>query len=236
MRINENEVHIWLIDINEIINYKGYEDLLDGNERIRGKNLLSEILRKNHIVSHYAARDILSNYLNVPLNQIPLTYTKFHKPFLIKNPLKIEFNLTHSHDIALLGITKTFRIGIDIERMSPLQNQRDIEKLILSQKELTWLSKRDDQEKCEAFYRLWTAKEAIMKGIGEGFYFGTENIDLAMPDDLSDRISLTIQSCPKESPEWTVQNFIPHGEHMGALATKQPVHSLSQFQWKNLNR
>lgn len=233
MEIKENEVHTWLIDMDKIINYEDYEVFLNENERLRGKKLLSDKLKKNHIISHFATREILSYYLNIPLIQIPLTDTKFNKPYLRQNPLKIEFNLTHSHDLALLAITKIFRIGIDIERMSPLQDQEDIEKLILSQKEHNWLFKRDDQEKCESFYRLWTAKEALMKGIGEGFHFGIENIDFEMPQYLSGRIGLVIHSHPEESLEWTVLNFKPQEKYMGALATKQPVLSFSQFQWKD---
>lgn len=232
MEINENEIHIWVIDANETNHYEHYEDFLNENERLRVKNFLCENLKKNHMVSHFATRNILSHYLNIPPAQIPIIYSEHHKPYLRENPTQVQFNLSHSHGISLLGITKAFKIGMDIEKIEAIQNQSDVEKMILSQNEYNWLSSRPSSEKCESFYRLWTAKEAVMKGFGAGFHFGIENVEFQMPQNFSDRINVKIHSHPEELLEWTVQNFIFSDQYMGAFATEQPIHSVSQFKWE----
>lgn len=232
MEINENEIHIWIIDANETSVYGNYEDYLNDNERLRVKNFLTENLKKNHIVSHFATRDILSHYLNIPPIQIPIIYSEHHKPYLQENPTQVQFNLSHSHGVSLLGITKTYEIGMDIEKIEIIENQRDIEKMILTQNECNWLSSRSCSRNCESFYRLWTAKEAVLKGIGDGFHFGIENVEFQMPLNLSDRINVQIHSHPEESLQWTVQNLPFLDKYMGAYATKQPIHSVSQFNWE----
>lgn len=230
MKITENEVHIWVIRLDLDYDHKNYQKHLNEIEKQTADNMQAQKIKKNHVVCHFATHEILSRYLNIALDSIPFTYSKFFKPFLLQNEKQVEFNLTHSSSIALLGVTKKFRIGIDIEKIKPIDNREDVEKLVFTNKERLWIAQQQiDQD--EKFYRLWTAKESLIKGIGEGFYFGPEKLDCHMSNDLTDRVDLRITPFPEESPQWTIHNFIPEITYMGAFATKQPVKSFSQFVW-----
>uniref|UniRef100_UPI0019D6D949 4'-phosphopantetheinyl transferase family protein n=1 Tax=Anaplasma marginale TaxID=770 RepID=UPI0019D6D949 len=53
------------------------------------------------------------NYLNLDPKQIQFKYSDRGKPSLADNSL--EFNLSHSQDLAIYGFTKNRKIGVDLE-------------------------------------------------------------------------------------------------------------------------
>jgi 4'-phosphopantetheinyl transferase len=90
-----------------------------------------------------------------------LAYGEKGKPYLLDNTLK--FNLSHSGDFVVLAVSDT-EIGVDIEKIKPYN--KAVAKRCFTSAELEWLSEENTNE---AFYRLWTAKESIMKATGAGF-------------------------------------------------------------------
>lgn len=238
MNLNEHEVHIWKIDLDLkdiIIAELGEEYLsnLDQRERKRYENYLTEECRRQLIISHLATRDILSLYLDCPMNRIHFQYSKFNKPYLLKkdNPRQVEFNLTHSGNIALLALTKVRRIGVDVEEIHTLQEQEQIEQNVLTFEELKVLSSLNESERLSNFYFLWTAKEALMKAIGEGFHFGADKVQFSLPSTLGGPLDLSLENSTEEAKEWTTQNFIPQLGYVAAFSTKQPVVVVTHFNW-----
>ncbi|MHA4807237.1 4'-phosphopantetheinyl transferase family protein [Flavitalea flava] len=90
-----------------------------------------------------------------------LKYTPYNRPYFDGQP---DFNITHSGDYALLGITTTGKIGIDIERIAPL-HFHDL-KEIFTIKE--WDAIRHSPLPEKKFYEIWTKKESIVKAVGRG--------------------------------------------------------------------
>lgn len=82
------------------------------------------------------------------------------KPCLSGGPC---FNLSHSGDYVILGVSDR-ELGVDVERIAPW-NDRVARRCFLPA-ELSWLY-ADPTE--NAFFRLWTAKESVMKATGLGF-------------------------------------------------------------------
>lgn len=82
------------------------------------------------------------------------------KPYLAQGP---HFNLSHSGEYVILGISE-HEIGVDVERVAPFDDR--VARRCYTGAELAWLYAQKDPR---AFYRLWTAKESIMKSTGLGF-------------------------------------------------------------------
>ena len=78
------------------------------------------------------------------------------KPYLEDGPY---FNLSHSGEYVLLGVSKTREIGVDIEHINP--NKIDGIRFVLSEEE-----KRIADE--ETLFRMWTNKESLTKCKGTG--------------------------------------------------------------------
>lgn len=148
--------------------------------------------------------------------------TVYGKPFLSSevNQKGIEFNLSHTQNICLLGITLHKRIGVDIEYRRFLLLDKDFLKNILTNKEQEYLARfaHDSQKSLYTFYHYWTRKEALLKGIGEGLQFGLKNIEL----DLSST-KLNAYKIESDHPLdylWSVASFELKDSHVVAFAIK----------------
>ena len=68
-------------------------------------------------------------------------------------------------------------LGVDLEIARPLDFAAML-KVICSEAERDRLSARAPIDTSDGFFRIWTAKEAAMKAMGEGFQAGVRNISL----------------------------------------------------------
>ncbi len=104
-------------------------------------------------------------------NDVVIKYNNYGRPYL--ENLSIDFNISHSKDIVACSIVSNGFTGIDVEQMSKLDINDYVS--ILSAKELELIKNCSDE--LVVFYKLWTRKEAIMKGEGFGFYMNPPYFD-----------------------------------------------------------
>ena len=90
----------------------------------------------------------------------------------------ICFNISHSGDYVVLA-TADCEVGVDIEKIAPYSGA--VAARCFTERELEWLQ---TQKTDEAFCRLWTAKESIMKATGLGFSLSPETF-CVLPMDAS---------------------------------------------------
>ena len=89
------------------------------------------------------------------------------KPYFPDGPF---FNLSHSGKYVVLAVSSG-DVGVDIEEIRPRSEK--IAERCFAAAEQDWIDRQKDP--VEAFYRLWTAKESIMKATGEGFNMPPES-------------------------------------------------------------
>ncbi len=100
-------------------------------------------------------------FFNVPSPPGQIQYTQNGKPFF-GNPL--HFSISYSEDIVVCAGTLQNEIGIDAEKMVPLD-------LSLYQMYFTlqeWGNIIHDKEPYQKLYEYWTRKEALLKAAGTG--------------------------------------------------------------------
>ena len=187
---NPDAIHLWLIDEQEVSRanvIQHYPSLLSSDEKDRMATFRSASRQRQFLIARAALRTVLSLYMP---GHAPETH-KFSvnphgKPTLSENPHKLVFNLSHSRNKVLIGVTRQRQLGVDIEYMEPKRNITKIAGHYFNQAE--W---NDDLLRQEAngnvnaafrFYKLWTLKEAFIKAEGrgwtiptDGFYFTADN-------------------------------------------------------------
>lgn len=77
-----------------------------------------------------------------------------------------KFNVSHFGNWVVLAVEDVGSIGIDVERMSPID--LDIAKRYFSSYEYSDLMSISPEYRIEHFFRLWTLKEAYIKADGRG--------------------------------------------------------------------
>lgn len=102
----------------------------------------------------------------------------------------VHFSLSHSGPVALLALSAT-PVGVDIERRPEPGTVAGVARM-LHPKETAELRALDDTASSLAFARVWTRKEAYLKGLGTGLagdsardYLGTGAHPAPAPDGWS---------------------------------------------------
>jgi 4'-phosphopantetheinyl transferase len=171
IKIFGRSIHLyWFLLDDYIHNIKYYNDILSIDEIYRADNFHFEKDRNRFIISRGILREILFNYIEIPPNNILFSYSEYGKPFIMEkqNQDNINFNLSHSDKMMLVGITHKFDIGVDIEKMKMIYNMEDIICRYALEADKEKIKRCSEEEKIEAFYRWWTRNESIGKATGFG--------------------------------------------------------------------
>lgn len=139
--------------------------LLNEQEKNRVQNYKYEQGRYRFSICRAAIKSILSAAMGVTPEKVEMSYSSKGKPYLAVNPLDIHFNLSVSYNKALLLIGQVQPVGIDIEFLKETTDIFQSMDLFLNAKEQQWVL---ESEPFHRFYKLWTAKEAILKCTGLG--------------------------------------------------------------------
>ena len=155
---------IFYCNINEFDDLAGIE-LLSSDRRTRVERYRALSSKKECLTAGLLLRMVLgADY------ESRLCANVHGKPQL-KNE-NLFFNLSHSGNYVVLAVSDN-EIGIDIEKIASY-NWNVVEKCCtVNEKE--WLKQQSNEQ---AFYHLWTGKEAVMKATGLGFSIKPESFDL----------------------------------------------------------
>jgi 4'-phosphopantetheinyl transferase len=172
--------HIWRIALRARDSAGEVDAIaLDPTERDRAQAFKFDIDRRRFIRCHSAVRSILGQYCKLPPAEVRFNIDSQGKPGL---PAEYEFafNLSHSEDMALLGIVdQRLDIGVDIEK---LRNLDDLDRLAgrvctpAEQERLRQLPTAADRGRL--FLEIWTRKEAYVKALGVGLLTELNRIDV----------------------------------------------------------
>ncbi len=192
--------------------------LLDREERVRAGRFLNERHGSRFVVGRAGMRLRLARYMKKSPADLVFTYGPHGKPMLAEAGAP-HFNLAHSDGEAVLAVCREQAVGVDVERGHRLDT--DIVSRFFSDAEIAAWQLLPDASRERAFFRAWTAKEAVLKALGVG---------LSVPlSAFSVRISaeepLQLQSAPQGAalPEtWSMQEFAPAPDYYGTLAVAAP--------------
>ncbi len=231
--LHKNEIHIWKINLLQPAAVTGalYE-LLSEDEKDRANRFHFPKDRDKYIVGRAAMRIILSRYIAENPGALVFYYGLQGKPFLSDelNKPQIRFNLSHSHQLALLGVALQQEIGVDIEYIRPEFGGEDIAKRFFAPGEVNRLFKLPQSQQKQAFFNCWTRKEAFIKARGEGLSCPLDQFEVALEPGKPARL-LQTQWDPQEAAQWTMQEIYIEGNYRAAVAVKGSLENLSHWNW-----
>lgn len=163
--------------------------------------------------SRHFLREILSFHSGISSQDISFTYGPHGKPLWSEVP-SLHFNLSHSGEWAALAITKIGPVGIDIEKIKPIKNRAKIAERIFTISEQEWLKKSG---LLQEFFRLWVAKEAFVKALGQGMFSGPQHVHFKMSTDGALSID-RIDGQKDKQWTWTLKEFSPAPGYAGSCS------------------
>jgi len=151
---------------NDVID--GLTTLLDSAELARANRYRFDDDRRRSIVARAATRRLLGRYLDRDPQSLVFIEEEHGKPAL--RDREIEFNASHSGDLVALAFARDTPVGVDVEGRRQLHDTLALARRYFSGEEVAMVEKASDT--ADAFFAIWTAKEAIVKASGKGIGTG----------------------------------------------------------------
>ena len=175
--------------------------LLSEDELDRAGHFHFEKDRVAFILARGFLRTLLGRYLG---GEVRFVYGAHGKPALYRaGP---GFNLSHTDGLVALGLTLDGEIGVDVERIRPMENRDAIAERYFSRSEYGQVLSD------ELFFQCWTRKEAYIKAVGGG-------------------LSIPLKSINTDG--WSVIDLRPRDGYVGAVALEGGPWTLRmlEFNW-----
>ena len=150
--------------------------LLNRQEQERAESFTLPGIRDKYIATRGLLRIVLADYLNNDPASLQFTVGEYGKPTLTDRSL--YFNLSHTADRLAIVTSDLEHIGIDIEQIKPRTSLAQLAERCFSATELADWRYLPETRRQQAFYQLWTQKEAFVKAVGRGIALGLEQCEV----------------------------------------------------------
>jgi 4'-phosphopantetheinyl transferase len=182
-------------------------------EHARAARFGRDSLRRRYIIGRASLRWALSRTLGVSAATVPIVRGERGRPKL-DGIDGIDFNISHTDDVALIGIADGTQIGVDIERADREVNADGLARKFLTPAERATLAPLPPDARRARFLRYWTCKEAMSKATGDGISAPFRRIEVDLSPDSSPR--LLAGPTPYAPEHWQLHAV---GARAGFLAT-----------------
>jgi 4'-phosphopantetheinyl transferase len=164
-------------------------------------------------------RQILGACLHRRPSDVKFLYENLGKPFLDKrdNPDELAFNFSNSRDLGLLAVTgRCPHLGVDLEYVRWPRDLTGLAERFFDAGETEMLLAAPMAEQQQAFFRLWTRKEAFLKAVGKGLTFPLKDVVVTQRAEEPARI-LSIQGSATAANDWYVESLRLPADYIGAV-------------------
>lgn len=192
--LQADEAQLWRASllVADTVIHDGWS-VLSQDERERAQRFHFSRDRRRFVVGRAILRTLLSAHTGVPAAGLRFTYGPFGKPALSadQNHRGICFNASGSDDIALYAFTRCGELGVDVERVRPFPEWREVARM----------ASLEDVETANDFFAAWARHEARIKAAGLG---------LGQPLPANPRASHAVHPVELE-PGWVGAVALPTG-------------------------
>jgi 4'-phosphopantetheinyl transferase len=179
----EGGVHVWSIALDAArFDTESSLNRLSREEQARAQRFKFADDRRRYIVAHVALRDILAGYLELAAGDLRFVDGENGKPRLASTLAGggIEFNLSHSHEQALIAATQQTVVGIDLEFVKNDFEFHEVAERFFTDREMSALRALPGSLQRQAFYKCWTSKEAFLKARGTGLSDALDEVEISL--------------------------------------------------------
>jgi len=217
-----DEVHVWRVPLDWPQDYvTHFRDLLTPDELSRAERYYHEEDRRRFLIARGMLRTILGRYLRLDPDQLRFTYGNRGKPALTSVFARetLSFNLSHALGLLLVAVTRNRRVGVDVEEIRLLPDLEQLAERFFAVPEKQALQALPPDERREAFFKLWTCKEAFAKARGDGLWLPLDRFHIA-PVAGGSPPELHIPGDPGEAARWTLREIKPAPGYLATLAVE----------------
>lgn len=232
--LNEDCIHVWRIALESPdAPLAAARQILTSDEIRRADRFVRPEHGRRFIVARAALRNLLARYLNTDAVDVLLKENEYGKPLPAGEfaHSRIQFNLTHSGELALACFCLDKLIGIDIEQDRPLPDMLKIAKRFFAPREVDDLLAVEPSQQQGSFYACWTRKEAYIKARGEGLHHSLKRFVVSLAPG-EPPVLLHTDDQPDGAQAWTLYNLYPADGYIASLASQSPPRQTKCFAYR----
>ncbi|WP_347558036.1 4'-phosphopantetheinyl transferase superfamily protein [Robbsia sp. KACC 23696] len=154
--------------------------VLDASEHARAALYRQDSDRRRFQATRSALRNVLGRHLDIDPSSVRFKTGSRGRPALRDTESALSFNVSHAGDHALIALSDTRDVGIDVERIDPTLDWRTLLDLVCTPSERLLLSDTTLSPALlrQRFFQCWTAKEALLKARGLGIADGLQSLSI----------------------------------------------------------
>jgi 4'-phosphopantetheinyl transferase len=220
----ECDVHLWKSHLPEVV--PSY-DCLSKEEQGRSARFRRYEDRARFNKAHTFLKNVLQRYTHLPPEEIQFAHGHNGKPVLKCRHLHppVYFNLSYRDDYALLAISNSPFIGVDVERIKPIDDILTFTSDYFSPpEEEKILGPLSRAGQLSMVYTFWTMKEALIKALATGF------LNPIKEYDLSSFLSKPYQKL-RDTHIWHIRRLPIERDYKAAFAVRSEKVNCSVFHY-----
>jgi 4'-phosphopantetheinyl transferase len=157
-KLSDDGLHVWTARLDQL--HPRRTDLTAA-DRKRAAGFLRPEVAGRWIASRWALRRVLSVYLDQAPVEIGILVGGNGKPRLATGGL--EFNLSHSDELALIAVSRRRPVGVDVEKIEPARDLLALAERALDERTAARVRDATPGERAAVFYEAWVHHEARLK-------------------------------------------------------------------------
>lgn len=220
------EVHVWLAHVpGATSRLQELAAVLSADERERAARFRFEPHRQRSQVARGVLRSLLGRYTGRDARSLSFFYNAHGKPELKDSD--VHFNTSHSGEYAVFALTRLGAIGVDIEEIRRNVDRSDaIAQRHFAPGEQQQLNAVPESERTDAFFQLWTRKEAFVKARGDGLFSGLDQFETV----LNGTRLVSVRGEP--ATNWWMSSLPTVPGYAGAVVVNAPGCTARFWRWK----
>lgn len=234
--LGDRLVHVWQFSLDRTAaELHQCQAALSNDERDRAARFLRPELRDRFTAGRGLLRILLGRYLSVAPESLEFVYNSYGKPALAgpASTAGIEFNLSHSGALGLLGLSRERQLGVDVEVLRDNVRCESLAERFFSPAEVADLVSLPGADRRLAFFRCWTRKEAYIKALGRGLSVPLDRFRVSLlPAEPA--ALLWVQDEPAETERWQLRALEPRPGHVAAVAVERRADEFWLAAWPDV--
>lgn len=201
--------------------------LLSAEERNRADRIADNAVYREFVVARSAARLLLASCTGCAPEELPLVTGRYGKLSVGEIGPGVEFNVSHSHGLALICLSRDRHVGVDLEHIHDVPDLDLIGTLTLTAGERAAIS--IGSEPLETFFRCWVRKEAVVKAAGLGLSASLRDVEVTTSDGPA---IVRLRNAQDRPAEYEVINLKAPRGYEAAIACERSIGDIVVRTWR----
>jgi 4'-phosphopantetheinyl transferase len=221
-----DEIHLWFVFCGEITDASllaSYRRLLSPAEAAQELRFRMAASRHRYLLTRALVRTTLSRYAPPAPAQWAIATDRYGRPRILNQDAgvaDISFNISHTEDLILLGITARSALGVDVETLRERTPSLQLADRFFSRAESHCLRELAPAARQSRFFDFWTLKESYIKARGQGLSIPLDRFGFHIRDrELSLRVHPELGDSAGRWRFWLLE---PCAGHVAAVCAERP--------------